>query len=101
MGLNGLLQYRMRYICSCTTLINDPPHSFTFHTSKNVRYENTFTYPRHVALFSQKFQNASRWFLYHLQATCIVGEGNMGKLDLLLAILKRRKVDNTALLTNP
>ena len=44
-----------------------------------------------MTLFSQKFQDASRWFLYHFQATCIVGEGNMGKLDLLLAILKQEK----------
>ena len=51
----------------------------------------SWTYPGHVTLFSQKFQDASRRFLYHFQATCIVGEGNMGKLDLLLAILKQEK----------
>ena len=44
---------------------------------------------RHVALFSEQLQDASRRFLHHLEARRVVGECDVGKLDVLLFILQQ------------
>ena len=46
------------------------------------------SHPRHVALFREEFEDTSRRFLNQFQATCVVSEGDVRKLDLFHAILE-------------
>ena len=43
---------------------------------------------RHVTLFGEQLQDASRRFLYHLKARRVIGECDVGKLDILLFVLQ-------------
>ena len=52
---------------------------------------SVLTHPWHVALLRQQLEDAPGRLLYEVHARRVVGEGDVGELDLLLAILKWKK----------